>query len=354
MSPSNLLGMRPTDLVQAAQAHGISLNLGEARRVLAHLIAEGRPDLQDMARPISKAHRAELQEHFSWERPEVLEQVKDPTDNSTKVLFRAWDGVLFEAVRIGLEKPDHHTVCLSSQAGCAMGCDFCATGRLGLQRHLEPWEIVSAFCTLRDQASGRVSGAVFMGQGEPFHNYEAVMQAAAVLNHPCGGRVDHKAITISTVGLVPQIQRFGASGARYRLIVSLTSALPEKRQRLLPVASKWSMPELARALHQLQDQGHKLTLAWVLMGGINDGPEEVEALVEAFEGLRFRLNVIDVNDSRPDGYRRSTPDERNRFIDALAAHGLPFTLRYSVGRSTEAACGMLASRRLSDTNPVHP
>ena len=226
-----------------------------------------------------------------------------------------------------------------------MGCDFCATGRLGLHRHLEPWEIVSAFCAVRSACPGRITGAVFMGQGEPFHNYDGVLQAARVLNHPCGGRTDHKAITISTVGLVPQIRRYGSEGHRFRLIVSLTSALEDKRRALVPIAAKWSLEELAAALAELSTPRHKLTLAWVLLGGVNDGPEEVSALVRTFGHLPFRLNLIDVNDSRPDGYRRATPAERDRFIDALAAHDIPFTRRYSVGRSTDAACGMLASRR---------
>lgn len=347
MSQVNLLGWTPATLAAEAQARGVALPLGEARRIQAHLIAEGQSDLDTMARPISKARRAALADHFCWDRPQVIEEIPDPSDDSTRVLFRAADGALFEAVRIGLEKPDHFTACLSSQAGCAMGCDFCATGRLGLARHLSSAEIVGAFCALRDRAPGRVSGAVFMGQGEPFHNYDAVMQAAAVLNHPCGGRIDRKSITLSTVGLVPQLRAYAASGARYKLIVSLTSALPEKRRALLPIASKWSLEELADALRTLQDAGHGLTLAWVLMGGVNDGADEVAALARALDGLRVRINVIDVNDSRPDGYRRATPAEREAFIDALAAHNLPFTLRYSVGRATDSACGMLASRRLT-------
>ncbi len=349
MDRPHLLGMTPSDLVSAAATRGGALTIGEARRVLASLISEGAPNLADMPRPISKAKRAWLTEHFRWERPRVVDQSHDPTDDSTKLLFQAHDGALFEAVRIGLDKPDHHTVCLSSQAGCAMGCDFCATGRLGLHRHLQGWEIVGAFCAARDRTAGRVSGAVFMGQGEPLHNYDAVLQAAAVLNHPCGGRIDKKAITISTVGLVPQIQRYVADGARYRLIVSLTSALPDKRERLLPIASRWSLDELAEALDGLRRTGQRVTLAWVLMGGVNDEPEEVEALARAFGSLRPVVNVIDVNDSRPDGYRRSTAAEKNLFVDALAAHRLPFTLRYSVGRASDAACGMLASKRLAPT-----
>ncbi len=346
MSSPHLLGLTPPDLVETGSERGLSLDLTEARRVLAHLVSDGREDLSGMSRPVSKRLRARLAETFHWRPLQLLERVPDPLDNSIKFLFRSPDGALSEAVGIGLEKSEAWTVCLSSQAGCAMGCDFCATGRLGRHRHLEAWEIVSAFCTVRDGIPGRVTGAVFMGQGEPFHNYEAVIQAARVLNHPCGGRTDHKTITISTVGLVPQIRRYAEEGHKYRLIVSLTSAIPEKRQALLPIAARWTLPELAEALGSLRSRRHKLTLAWVLIGGVNDGPEEVEALVATFGHLPFRLNLIDVNDFRPGGYARATVAQRDRFIDALVAHDIPFTRRYSVGRSTEAACGMLASRHV--------
>ena len=294
---------------------------------------------------------------------EIIEKVTDPSDGFVKYLFRLHDGAVAEAVRIPLEKEGRFTVCLSSQAGCAMRCDFCATGRLGLTRSLEAWEIVAQFVAVRDDvcrtgfslssADGLkavpdrlkpvLHGAVFQGQGEPFHNYDNVMRAAEILAHPCGGRIASEAITISTVGLVPQLLRFARERRPYRLIVSLTSAVDERRRALVPVAAGWPVSQLADAIREVQRASHtRITLAWVVLGGINTGADEVEALRTLFAGVPLRLNLIDVNDARDDGYRRATPEELSAFRDALRSLEVPVVRRYSGGAAKHAACGMLA------------
>ncbi|MGZ4809906.1 MAG: radical SAM protein, partial [Thermoanaerobaculia bacterium] len=221
----HLFGMLPDDLV----AHGFRED--EARRMIARTIAKVP------TQPISRRTESEVERLTTKHPLRIVERVTDPSDGFVKYLFRLDDGALVEAVRIPLEAPGRFTVCLSSQAGCAMGCTFCATGRLGLTRSLEPWEIVAQFVAVRDEAPGVVSGAVFQGQGEPLHNYAAVMRAAQILSHPCGGRVSAKSVTISTVGLVPAIHRYAQERRPYRLIVSLTSAIDERRRSLLPSAS---------------------------------------------------------------------------------------------------------------------
>jgi 23S rRNA (adenine2503-C2)-methyltransferase len=341
---SNIFGMLPEDLASHLRARGVFVRDAEARRVLAHAIAHGREGYPS-ARPVPRAVEAAVERLVDRARPEIVERAVDPSDGFVKVLFRFGDGALAEAVRIPLEKEGCFTVCLSSQAGCAMACDFCATGRLGLARHLEPWEIVAQFVALRDEAPGIVTGAVFQGQGEPLHNYENVMHAAAVLAHPCGGRIAAKAITISTVGLVPAIHRIARERLPYRLIVSLTSAVDERRRALMPNAAAWPVRELAAAVRAYQAAvGGRVTIAWVVLGGINTGDDEVEALRELFAGVPFRLNLIDVNDARPDGYRRADEQELGRFRDSLRTLGIPVVRRYSGGAAKHAACGMLASR----------
>ncbi|HEX7150767.1 MAG TPA: radical SAM protein [Thermoanaerobaculia bacterium] len=246
--------------------------------------------------------------------------------------------------RFPLEVEGRFTVCLSSQVGCAMGCDFCATGRLGLTRNLEPWEMVAQFVAVRDEAPGAVTGAVFQGQGEPLHNYANVMRAAELLSHPCGGRISAKAITISTVGLVPAIHRFAQERRPYRLIVSLTSAIDARRRALLPAAGAWPVRELAEAVRAYQQaSGGRATIAWVVLGGINTGRDEVEAIRELFDGVPLRLNLIDVNDARDEGYVRATDEELARFRDELRTLGIPIVRRYSGGAARHAACGMLAA-----------
>jgi len=343
--PLNLLGALPETLASHLRDHGVTVRDAETRRIIARVFRLGRLELTGMPRPVPRAVERAAEALCVADRPELVERVTDPSDQSVRYLFRAGDGLVFEAVRIGLHKPGHSSVCLSSQVGCAMGCDFCATGRLGLSRNLAAHEMVGAFCAVRDEAPGPVTGAVFMGQGEPFHNYDAVLTACAVLSHPCGARIAQKAITISTVGLVPRIRQFTAEGHKYRLIVSLTSAIDARRARWMPVASRWPLDDLAAALRERAAATRdRVTLAWVLMGGINHGPDEVDALRARFDGLPFILNLIDINDSRPDGLRRATEAERNAFLDALQVLGVPLVRRYSVGQGQDAACGMLAAR----------
>jgi 23S rRNA (adenine2503-C2)-methyltransferase len=353
--------MLPEDLVRELEARGVACSVTEARRVLGHVISEGRADLTLKRAPRREILRA-LEEHFDRGRLEVVDRVRDEHDGFVKYLFCHPDGALTEAVRIPLEKKGRFTVCLSSQVGCAMRCAFCATGRLGLTRSLRAWEMVAALATVRDElatdpgldalrAEGvvpRVSGAVFQGQGEPFHNYDEVLQAARVLSNPCGGRITQEAITISTVGLVPQIERYAREGHVFRLIVSLTSAVEERRRALLPVAGRFSMAELVRVLRAHQETlGKRITLAWVLMRGVNHGQDEVDALTREFEGLPIRVNLIDVNDATG-AFEVASDDERVAFVGKLHAAGIATQRRYSGGKNKHAACGMLAAKHLGD------
>jgi 23S rRNA (adenine2503-C2)-methyltransferase len=347
--------MRPPDLAAHLRAQGVEVSDSDARRALAHLVAEGHADLSSH-RHLRRTLREAVETLTERTLPEVLEEVRDGDDGSVRSVLRFADGTVAETVRIPLLKPGTWTVCLSSQVGCAMRCAFCATGRLGLTRNLEAGEIVGSFLVARRQAraeGGTLRGAVFMGQGEPLHNYEEVIRAAQVLSDPCAGRIDARAISISTVGLVPQIRRFTAEGHRFRLIVSLTSAIGARRAELVPVAGRVPLEDLAEALREHQAAtGERQTVAWVLLGGVNDGAEEVDALQTLLGDVPLRVNLIDVNDARPDGFRRSTDVERNAFFDALQVLRAPVVRRYSVGRGEHSACGMLAARHTPAFPPL--
>jgi 23S rRNA (adenine2503-C2)-methyltransferase len=342
---AHLYGFLSADLASFLRAHGVEVRDAEARRVLAHAVALGR-DGYPVSRPVPRRVEAAIDALVDRRPIEIAERATDPSDGFVKYLFRLHDGAVAEAVRIPLEKEGRFTVCLSSQAGCAMRCDFCATGRLGLTRHLAAWEIVAQYLAVRTEAPGVVTGAVFQGQGEPLHNYDEVMRAAEILSDPCGGRIAAEAITISTVGLVPAIRRFTCEGHPYRLIVSLTSAIDSRRRALLPLAAAWPVAELAGAVRELQRaRGGRVTIAWVVLGGINTGLDEVSALRELLADVPLRLNLIDVNDARPGGYRRATPAELASFRDALRTLEVPVVRRYSGGVAKHAACGMLAAER---------
>ena len=340
----HLLGMLPPDLQAWLIAQGVQAPPESSRRVLAEVISRGQRDLLS-GKPLPRAVRLAVEQGCRWHRLELVDRVEDPDDHFVKYLLRSPDGALSEAVRIPLHRDGCFSVCLSSQVGCAMGCDFCATARLGLTRNLHAWEMIAAFLTIREEAPGRVTGVVFQGQGEPLANYDAVIQAARILNDSCGGQIAAEAITISTVGLVPQIRRFTREGHKFRLIVSLTSAVPERRAGLLPVAGRFDLVELADAIREYATRGPfgRVTVAWVVLAGINTGQDEVDALVELLGDVRMRLNIIDVNDPRPDGYRQAGRAELKAFMDRLQALKAPIVRRYSGGAKTHAACGMLAS-----------
>jgi 23S rRNA (adenine2503-C2)-methyltransferase len=252
-------------------------------------------------------------------------------------------------VRIPLHKEGAFSVCLSSQVGCAMGCTFCATGRMGLSRHLQAHEIVGQLIAIRDELplGTRITGAVFMGQGEPLHNYDEVIRAARVLSNPCGGRIDARNISISTVGLVPAMHRYAQERHPFRLVVSVHSAVAERRLSLLPIARKHSLVELAAAIKALHESTKdRVTIAWCLMAGVNDGSDEVAALKELVGDVPIRLNLIDVNDARAveeGGFRPVSTEQLARFLDAAQALHAPIVRRYSGGKNKHGACGMLAT-----------
>jgi 23S rRNA (adenine2503-C2)-methyltransferase len=340
MTSPHLRDQDPESL--AALWPDLGLDPGVARRIVSRLVFEDRDDLEGV-RGLSQAVARAVRERGRATRLLVVDRRRSAVDPFVKYLFRAEDGRAFEAVRIPLERP-RWSVCVSSQAGCALGCAFCETGRLGFERNLQPWEIVEQVLTVRRESPERpVTGVVFQGQGEPFQNYEAVIRAAGILRHPCGARIRGDRITISTVGLPPTIERYTDEGHPYRLILSLTSAFGEKRARLVPIGSRYDVPELAAAMRRhAERRGGPVNLAWVLIAGFNSGPEEARELARLFRGLRVRLSVIDVND--PTGrFRRAGDAERSGFLSALAAQGIGFVRRYSGGPDIHAACGMLRS-----------
>jgi 23S rRNA (adenine2503-C2)-methyltransferase len=278
----------------------------------------------------------------------LLEKVVSPADGFAKYLFRGDGAEPFETVRIPLlHRPgdEKYVVCVSSQVGCAMGCAFCATGKLGFRRNLAAWEIVDQVLHVRDDSPYPVRGVVMMGMGEPFLNYERVMRAAEVLSEPCGGAVQAKAITVSTVGIVPMIRRFTAEKRPYRLIVSLTSADPERRRSLLPVEEVHPLPELMAAVRDYhRATGRRITFAWTLIRGVNTRPEDARRIAELTAGLPVQMDLIDVNDAGGE-FLSPSDEERNAFHDALTAElGMPVVRRYSGGQDIRGGCGMLAGQ----------
>jgi 23S rRNA (adenine2503-C2)-methyltransferase len=328
-----------------AWARGLGIDDLPARRLLAAAIGRGVLDSSAWSGrfqvPRRLADRLGPLPRLALER-----SVASPVDRFEKLLFRAGDGLAVEAVLIPLLKPGAVSLCLSSQIGCAMACTFCATARMPSRRNLATWEILDQFLQARDvvRAQGRrVTGVVFQGMGEPFLNYDRVIAAAELLRCPFGASVAARSITISTVGLVPEIDRYTAEGHRYRLTISLGAAIDAKRAKLVPVASRTPVAEvMAAARRHALARRQRVNLAYVCISGENVGEEDAEALGRLVGDTPVRLDLIEVTD--PTGrFAPPSPAELSAFRDALDRHlGQPVARRYSGGADIRAACGTLA------------
>ncbi len=336
-------------------------------RVLAHLGVDARlarrlqaavmqkvGHVPEQMPEVSRRRLDEVRRATTVPRLERVEKVVSPKDGFAKYLFRGEGDGVFEAVRIPLmHRPgdEKYIVCVSSQVGCAMGCVFCATGRMGFQRNLATWEIVDQVMHIRDDSDHPVRGVVFMGMGEPMLNYDRVLRACEVMCDPCGLAIDGRAITISTVGIVPGIRRFTAEKRPHRLIVSLTAADSDKRRRLFPVEEVHPLPELMDAIREYHAAtGQRVTLAWTALQGINTGEEDARQIAELTAGLPVRIDLIDVNDATGE-FSPPTMEEMRAFRDALTEHvGMPIARRYSGGADVHGACGMLAGRAVERGN----
>jgi len=343
MSSDPITAFTSQQLVERYSTLGMTLRL--ARRLQSFALRHGAWPEDDTT--LSPRWLARVQQTLHIPVLKVIDRCVSPSDGFTKFLFESADGARFETVLIPLlNRPDHPraVVCVSSQVGCAMGCAFCATGRMGFTRNLAPWEIVAQVAHVRRTLTYPVSGVVFMGMGEPLLNYDAVIQAAKIFSEPSGLAISAKAITLSTVGIVPAIRRLTREGHAYRLVVSLTSADPVKRLGVMPVEASCPSAELRAALADYHAAtGRRVTLAWTMIAGFNTGEEDARQLAAWVGDLPVQLDLIDVNDATG---RFAPPGdaERNVFRDALRVHlAAPVIRRYSGGKDIQAACGMLAA-----------
>ncbi len=363
----------------------LNISARQARMIQAAVIR--KVNLPDVQAEISEKALKALRTATEIPHLTMVDKKISPQDGFAKYLFRGDGPEPFEAVRIPLlhrVDDQKYIVCVSSQVGCAMGCSFCYTGRMGFIRNLSAWEMVDQVLKIRDDSEHPVRGVVFMGMGEPFLNYDEVIRAARILSEPCGGAISAKAITISTAGIVPAIRRFTAEKQPFRLVVSLTSADPQKRHELMPIEKLHSTTELMDALRERHAvTGERITLAWTMISGVNTGEEDAKQLAELTRGLPVKLDLIDVNDpesrttvpvvsppsaelpacppkkegeSKRDAcstlkFIPPSPEELHAFRDALRLHlAAPVARRYSGGKDICAACGLLAGKGTGTNN----
>ncbi len=289
--------------------------------------------------------RQNLSEQFSFSSltPSQIQNSKD--GETTKTLFLLPDGDAIEAVLM-LYK-DRRTLCISTQAGCAMGCVFCATGQMGFKKHLTSGEIVEQvlyYARQLKQRGDRVTNIVIMGMGEPFHNYANTMAAIDLLNDQEGFRLGERRFTISTVGLIPAIRQFTKEKRQINLAISLHSADEEQRSDLLPVNKKYPIQELIQACREYTETTRRrLTFEWALIHDVNDSVGSAQDLGRLLKGLLCHVNVIPLNPTRKYRGIATTRQRAEEFKAELEKNGIPCTIRIRRGIDIQAGCGQLAT-----------
>jgi 23S rRNA (adenine2503-C2)-methyltransferase len=264
-----------------------------------------------------------------------------------KYLLRLQDGQEIETVIMGYT--GRHTVCVSTQAGCAMGCVFCATGQMGFVRHLRPGEIVGQVLHAQRilRAKGeRLRNIVLMGMGEPLHNYDHVMKALDMISDTRGCNIGPSKISVSTVGVVPGILRLAAENRPYNLAISLHGSTEAERAALIPANQRWPLAELMAACRTYGEKtGRRIFFAWTLIAGVNDTPEHAQRVVDLLQGLDAHLNLIPLNETAGYEGRESIESAGDVFQRIVLEAGIPCTVRQRRGIDVAAGCGQLKAEK---------
>lgn len=319
-----------------------------AKQVVQWIYEKGIHDFEQMTN-LPKQLRETLSTQFCFGTLRIdMEQVSK--DGTCKRLYRLADNKLIESVLMPY-RDGRRTACISSQAGCAMGCKFCATGQMGFARHLSAEEIfeqAQRFSQELQQKGERLSNIVLMGMGEPFHNYDAVIEAIHLLKDRLG--IGARKITVSTVGLVPKIRAFAQEGLQVKLAISLHSTLDEERTAIMPINRKYPIEDLISACREfVEATSRRITFEYALINGQNDTPEEATRLRNLLQGLMCHVNVIPLNPTAGYDGAPSNPERVQTFIDILERGGIPATIRVRRGIDIDAGCGQLKSKKVAET-----
>jgi 23S rRNA (adenine2503-C2)-methyltransferase len=288
------------------------------------------------ATELSRALQSALAAEHPIPRPALVAR-QESSDGTVKFLWRLPDGASIESVLIPEGK--RRTLCVSSQAGCALGCVFCATGRMGFGRHLEPWEIAAQVRELLLLPSGdRPTNVVFMGMGEPLHNWPAVDVALSILNHPLGFGVGARHITVSTVGLVPGLARLAARPEQFKVAWSLHSPVSERRATMMPVERRYPLRDVVEALRAFS---RRVTFEYVMIRGANDRLEDARQLAGLARELGAHVNLLPLHPGGAPGLEPTRRADIQAFATELRRLGANVTVRRSRGLDIAAACGQL-------------
>ena len=354
-APQHLADYSPDERREAAKALG--LPAFRANQVATHYFAHLSDSPEDWT-DIPAAMRTQLAELFTPKLMELVRSISCDDGQTRKDLWRLHDGVLVESVL--MRYPDRTTVCISSQAGCGMNCPFCATGQAGLTRNLSAGEITEQIvaaarsCARGELPGGptRLSNVVFMGMGEPLANYNAVMRSLRNITapNPDGLGISARSVTVSTVGLVPGIEKFTQEGINATLAVSLHTPDDELRDTLVPINERYKVREvLSAADAYARKTGRRYSIEYALIRDINDQSWRADLLGRLLKSRSAHVNLIPLNPTPGSKWTASRPEDQREFVRILESYGVPVTVRDTRGREIEGACGQLAAAERART-----
>ena len=294
---------------------------------------------------LSEALREKLKEKFDLHVFKIIRK-QESKDGTKKYLFDVLDNNAIESVL--MEYKHGKTICVSSQIGCKMGCKFCASTGVKFARSLEAGEIVEQLLAIERDEKVRISNLVFMGIGEPLDNYDNVMKAIKILNHPKGINMGARHISISTSGLVPNIYKLADENIQCTLSISLHSASNEKRSEMMPVNKVYNIQELIEACkYYIQKTNKRISFEYALAKDNNDNLKDADELVKLLKGMLCHVNLIPINKIEDGAYTKSTNQNIINFRDYLNKHGIVATIRRELGSDIDAACGQLRKKEVS-------
>jgi len=317
------------------------------RQVFQWIHKRGVTDFTQMS-DLARELRTQLAEHFDILTPQVIRKERS-VDGTTKLLLRLSDGRQIESVFI----PDtpSQTFCISTQVGCAMRCAFCLTGKMGIDRNLTAGEIAGQVRVLArelDMLDTRFN-IVLMGMGEPLHNYDATMSALRILADDHGLAVNPRRVTLSTVGVLPALEKLATEPVMPNLAISLHSTTEDQRDMLVPINRKYGLRELLDACRRFPvKRRERITFEYVMLKDVNDSPEDARRLVRLLHGIRGKVNLLPLNEAAGIPFERPSDATVDRFARIVSEHGLTVSVRKSRGRDIRAACGQL----ITETTPA--
>lgn len=345
----DIASLEPAELAEYLEAlsekSGVKFEKFRVKQIFSWLM-KGVSDFSEMSN-ISSKQRTVLSENCYIALPKIHKKFVSRLDGTVKYLFELFDGEKIESVFMRYKHGN--TICISTQAGCRMGCSFCASTLAGLSRHLTPSEMLGQILAAQNDTGERISNIVMMGIGEPLDNYDNSIKFLKLVNHPDGINIGYRHISLSTCGIVSGIYRLAEENLPITLSISLHAPTQEYRESIMPVARKWDIHELIKACKDyIGITGRRISFEYAMIDGVNDSAECAATLSGLLSGMLCHVNLIPLNDVKERDYKKSSTKAIESFVRILEKNGITTTVRRRLGSDINASCGQL--RRDEDTN----